>query len=43
MKIAQEEMAQRRKKLHGKAASIYTQDELRRQQEILFEQVYSFS
>jgi len=39
METAQEEMAQKRKKLHGKPASIYTQEELRRQQEILFEQV----
>ncbi len=39
METAQEEMAQKRKKLHGKPTSIYTQEELRRQQEILFEQV----
>ncbi len=39
IETAQEEMAQKRKKLHGKPASIYTQEELRRQQEILFEQV----
>ncbi|CAF5045869.1 unnamed protein product, partial [Rotaria sp. Silwood1] len=38
METAQEEMAQKRKKLHGKPTSIYTQEELRRQQEILFEQ-----
>ncbi len=42
METAQEEMAQKRKKLHGKPASIYTQEELRRQQEILFEQVKDF-
>jgi hypothetical protein len=39
METAQEEMAQKRKKLHGKPTSIYTQEELRRQQELLFEQV----
>ena len=39
METAQEEMAQKRKKLHRKPTSIYTQEELRRQQEILFEQV----
>lgn len=32
-------MAQKRKKLHGKPTSIYSQEELRRQQELLFEQV----
>ncbi len=42
METAQEEMAQKRKKLHGKPASIYTQEELRRQQELLFEQVENF-
>jgi hypothetical protein len=42
METAQEEMAQKRKKLHGKPASIYTQEELRRQQELLFEQVKDF-
>lgn len=42
METAQEEMAQKRKKLHGKPTSIYTQEELRRQQELLFEQVYLF-
>jgi hypothetical protein len=40
METAQEEMAQKRKKLHGKPASIYSQEELRRQQELLFEQVH---
>jgi hypothetical protein len=39
METAQEEMAQKRKRLHGKPPSIYTQEELRKQQEILFEQV----
>ena len=39
METAQEEMAQKRKKLHRKPTSIYSQEELRRQQEILFEQV----
>ncbi|UJR34932.1 hypothetical protein I4U23_027708 [Adineta vaga] len=38
METAQEEMAQKRKKLHGKPTSIYSQEELRRQQELLFEQ-----
>ncbi len=42
METAQEEMAQKRKKLHGKPTSIYTQEELRRQQELLFEQVNLF-
>lgn len=42
MESAQEEMAQKRKKLHGKPTSIYSQEELRRQQELLFEQVESF-
>ena len=42
MESAQEEMAQKRKKLHGKPTSIYSQEELRRQQELLFEQVNSF-
>lgn len=41
METAQEEMAQKRKKLHGKSTSIYSQEELRRQQELLFEQVNS--
>ena len=40
METAQKEMAQKRRKLHGKLTSIYSQEELRRQQEILFEQVY---
>lgn len=43
METAQEEIAQKRKKLHGKPTSIYTQEELRRQQELLFEQVRFYS
>ena len=39
MEIAQEEMAQKRRKLHGKSTSIYTDEELRQQQELLFQQV----
>ncbi len=39
METAQEEIAQKRKKLQGKPTSIYSQEELRRQQELLFEQV----
>ncbi len=42
METAQQEIAQKRKKLHGKPTSIYTQEELRRQQELLFEQVDFF-
>lgn len=39
METAQEEMAQKRKRLHRKPTSMFTQEELRRQQELLFEQV----
>ncbi len=39
METAQEEMAQKRRKLHGKSTSIYTDEELRQQQELLFQQV----
>lgn len=39
METAQEEMAQKRKRLHQKPNSMYSQEELQRQQEILFEQV----
>jgi high-affinity Fe2+/Pb2+ permease len=40
METAQEEMAQKRRKLHGRSTSIYTDEELRQQQELLFQQVY---
>jgi hypothetical protein len=39
METAQEEMAQKRRKLHGRSTSIYTDEELRQQQELLFQQV----
>jgi hypothetical protein len=39
MEKAQEEIAQKRRKLHGRSTSIYTDDELRQQQELLFQQV----
>ncbi|CAF1071758.1 unnamed protein product [Adineta steineri] len=38
METAQEEMAQKRRKLQGKSTSIYTDEELRQQQELLFQQ-----
>ncbi|CAF0980026.1 unnamed protein product [Adineta ricciae] len=38
MNTAQTEMAQKRRKLHGKSTSIYTDEELRQQQELLFQQ-----
>ena len=39
MEIAQNELAQKRRKHQGKLTSIYTDDELRQQQELLFQQV----
>jgi hypothetical protein len=39
METAQEELAQKRRKQHGKLTSIYTDEELRQQQELLFQQV----
>ncbi len=42
METAQEEIAQKRRKLQGKLTSIYTDEELRQQQELLFQQVNYF-
>lgn len=39
METAQKELQQKRRKLHGKMTSIYTDEELRQQQELLFQQV----
>lgn len=39
METAQQELQQKRRKLHGKMTSIYTDEELRQQQELLFQQV----
>ncbi|CAF3310413.1 unnamed protein product [Rotaria socialis] len=38
METAQEEIAKKRRKLHGKPTSIYTDEELRQKQELLFQQ-----
>jgi histone H3/H4 len=40
METAQEELAQKRRKHHGKLTSIYTDEDLRQQQELLFQQVW---
>lgn len=39
METAQEEIAKKRRKLHDKPTSIYTDEELRLKQELLFQQV----
>lgn len=41
METAQSEMAQKRKRLNQKPTSLFSQEELQRQQEMLFEQVRS--